>query len=97
MESRVSRLEQQVETHEGDIRRFAPIMVEVAENRVRMEQMKHGLDSAIQELKDFRLDQERREEGQRKERKRDRWAMVGTVLTTGMLIVAAIGLLVPTP
>lgn len=67
MESRVARLEQQVESHEGDIRRVMPMFVEVAENRVRMEQMKSGLDQAVHELREFREQQETREAVRRKE------------------------------
>lgn len=95
MESRVSRLEQQVETHEGDIRRLMPMSVQVGQMEVRMEQLTHRLEAAIQELKDFRAEQTGREDEQRKERKRDRWATVMAMLATGSLIVGAIALLVP--
>lgn len=113
MESRVSRLEQQVETHEGDIRRLLPMSVQVGQMEVRLEQMKHGLDQAISELKDFRRQQDEREEAReqleetrrqqeiervrddRRQRRNQMWAIVGTVLTTGMLIVASLGLLLP--
>jgi uncharacterized coiled-coil protein SlyX len=95
MESRVARLEQQVETHEGDIRRLMPMSVQVGQMEVRIEQMQHSLGSAVEEIKKFRIDQDAREDDQRRERKKDRWAFVTAMLMTGTLVVGAIALLVP--
>lgn len=104
LEQKVAKLEQRVEdlvtslsaqftNLDEDVRRIAPVVGEVSD-------LKHQLSLALSEAKgarvelgDLRLSLERRAEAQRLERKTDRRWLVGTVLSSAALIVAAIQVL----
>jgi uncharacterized coiled-coil protein SlyX len=104
LEQKVAKLEQRVEDLlvsiatqfsdlDRDIRQFAPLVREVDE-------VKHQLILALGEARGARDDLsglkrtlEERAETQRKERRSDRWALIGTMLTSVGLIIGAIQVL----
>ena len=104
LEQKVAKLEQRVEDLlvsiatqfadlDRDFRQFAPIVREV-------DDLKHQLRLALAEARGAREDLaalkkslEDRAETQRKERRADRWALIGTMLTSVGLIIGAIQVL----
>ena len=104
LEQKVAKLEQRVEDLlvsikaqfdglDEDIRQFAPMVKEVND-------LKHELSLALSEaqgarndLRELRTSLDARAELQRVERKTDRKWLIGTILASAMLVIAAIQVL----
>lgn len=100
LEMSMARLEQQVSTHETDIRAIGPMAVTIAKLELSFTHIEAELRGArgdtaacrdeVKDLKSSLLD---REQTQRKERKADRRWLIGTVLTSAALVIGAIQVL----
>lgn len=104
LEQKVAKLEQRVEDLlvsirdqfaglDGDIRRFGPMVEEVNDLKHQLELALTEARGARVELGELRKSLDDRAETQRLERKSDRRWLVGTVLSSAALIVAAIQVL----
>lgn len=100
LEQLVAKLEQRVEDQARALEALTPLAAGQAAMRVEFARMQGQLGSALdearaarRELGDLRSHLEKREETQRRERKADRRWLVGTVLSSAALIVAAIQVL----
>lgn len=84
---------QQVADLDRDIRAFAPMAKDVNDLQHELGKAASEAKEARVELGELRKSLERREETQRLERKSDRRWLVGTVLTSAALIIAALQVL----
>lgn len=101
METRVARLEQRLEDTivrmdnrlldlASDVRALSPLVIAHAEMGVKLTTAVAEAKAAHDSTEQLRQDLADREVEQRKERKSDRRWMIGTVLTTATLVVAAL-------
>lgn len=104
LEQKVARLEQRVEDLLGqiasqfadldrDIRAFGPLAKDVGDLQHQMQLALAEAKGARSELADLRKSLQDRAEAQRLERKSDRRWLIGTVLTSAALIIAALQVL----
>lgn len=101
LETSMARIEQQVASHETDIRAIGPMAITIAKLELSFGHVEAEIragradtEKCRGEVAALRESLTEREDTQRQERKRDRWTLIGTVIAASTLIVAAVGLLV---
>jgi chaperonin cofactor prefoldin len=104
LEQKVAKLEQRVEDLlvsikaqfdglDEDLRQFAPMLKEVNDLRHELNLAITEAKGARQDLTDLRDTLDARAEIQRLERKTDRKWLIGTILASAMLVIAAVQVL----
>lgn len=96
-----SRLDDRFDTVTGELRALRDVPQTLGRFEEKLSNLRKDMDGCFAAMRDHRDDfsayveeQERTHEAHRIERKTDRRWMIGTVLTTGALIIAAVGIIV---
>jgi DNA-binding ferritin-like protein len=95
-----SRLDDRFETVTSELRVLRDVPTKLGEFKEQLRQLRRDVDACAESVKEHRDDfsayveeQTRTHEAHRIERKSDRRWMIGTVLTSAALVIAAMGLL----
>jgi hypothetical protein len=80
-------------THEFRVMRDLP--TRFAEFAIEFRGLRQDVGKCFDAIRDAEAKREKREEGQRKERKNDRWLMLTAILTAAGLIIGTIAILAP--
>lgn len=76
------------------VQELAGVQAELAQMRERLGSVNDDTHSCITELRDLKAQLDRRAQTQHEERKSDRRWMIGTLLTTAGLVIAALAVFV---
>lgn len=88
-------LPERVNTLTDEMRAMRNLPERLAEFAVEFRNLREDVSHCFIAIRDAEKKRESREDEQRKERKADRWMMIGSVLSAAGLVIAAIALLVP--